>query len=500
MVKADDDSEYLQINDFYTYNAYKWWQLYGLSADTSTSYTNTLNSISQATETGTFTFSGNFSGSFDASVSLTYTGTIKTGSEGNTFWSSTSESGLMYDDSFHGIEMTITPSANGATNDYNATYACVYNTQSTSTAATMTCTPNYSTNSQPLTLPEQTITIDEIRFNSAGSIQTDLFLSLLNQGSEVGSLNGSLGMSGGGTGSLSLTENGTTTTTTVNTNSLGYVLPMMTGNISNYWPKNTYVNIPENDPYRDKFFFNSVTDPYTLIFLTPNRVTAQSSHQFVEVKGAFRTNWDTKYTRVSNNNFPARSELNSGLSLNIIYLATNDYVTKENAGGDSLLRAEFYLNNFQGLIPLYAGYLKYLPDDLYRYCFGTDRTIQAIDAQTAADQQHHDEMMDTSDSAQISTDGNELVEDADEKFGDLFFPLQHAVDTAHDLANVNATGVIRLPAIFKDDYWYLDLTVIERNLPQAWTFIQSLCQLAVAIYMIKGLYNLFFGGGKEDDS
>lgn len=494
MVNADDDSEYIQINDFYTYNAYKWWQLYGLSANTSTSYTNTLNSISQSTETGTFTFSGNFSGSFDASVSLTYTGTIQTGSEGNTFWSSTTESGMMYDDSFHGIEMTITPSANGATNDYNATYACVYNTQSTSTAATMTCTPNYSTNSQPLTLPEQTITIDEIRFNTAGSIQTNLFLSLLNQGTEVGSLNGSLGMSGGGTGSLTMTENGTTTTTTVNTNSLAYTLPVMNGTLDNSWQKYA---MRDDLPILFKAFITYKTNPITFIWLGHDRY-GHTLFRDAKAYGCQASNYQTEYDMQIVTN---RGRNVGGYFLYVFQFYSNK--VESSSGLDKWIHLnlsnQYYQNGLE-IIPLFIGYDNMIPDDLYRYAFGSDRTIQAIDAQTAADQQHHDEMMDTSDSAQISTDGNALVDDADEKFGDLFFPLQHAVDTAHDLANVNATGVIRLPAIFKDDYWYLDLTVIERNLPQAWSFIQSLCQLAVAIYMIKGLYNLFFGGGKEDDS
>ena len=434
MVNADDDSEYIQINDFYTYNAYKWWQLYGLSANTSTSYTNTLNSISQSTETGTFTFSGNFSGSFDASVSLTYTGTIQTGSEGNTFWSSTTESGMMYDDSFHGIEMTITPSANGATNDYNATYACVYNTQSTSTAATMTCTPNYSTNSQPLTLPEQTITIDEIRFNTAGSIQTNLFLSLLNQGTEVGSLNGSLGMSGGGTGSLTMTENGTTTTTTVNTNSLAYTLPVMNGTLDNSWQKYA---MRDDLPILFKAFITYKTNPITFIWLGHDRY-GHTLFRDAKAYGCQASNYQTEYDMQIVTN---RGRNVGGYFLYVFQFYSNK--VESSSGLDKWIHLnlsnQYYQNGLE-IIPLFIGYDNMIPDDLYRYAFGSDRTIQAIDAQTAADQQHHDEMMDTSDSAQISTDGNALVDDADEKFGDLFFPLQHAVDTAHDLANVNTSA------------------------------------------------------------
>lgn len=495
MVDADNDDEYLLLNDFVTYNAYHYWELYGFSADKSTSYTNTLNSISQSTETGTFSFSGNFSGSFDAAVSITGTGTIKTGSQGNTFWSSTSESGLIYDESFNGIEMTITPNANGASNDYNATYACVYNAQSTAANAVMTCTPDAATSAQPLTLPNQTITIDKVQFNTAGSIQTDLFLSLLHEDTEVGTLNGTLGMSGGGTGSLTLTENGTISTTSVNTNSLQYTMPLMGAtSIDNSWQPSDINNIKAG-----KSFSNNPDNPYTVVTLSTRKLDWGAIWNVMQVYGIGNDDKDTKYSGNDSRISYIRTERNQGLKLTAwsVYSNRADYKNKQ-----FRIVWDLHIEQYQNLkiIPLFVGYKNQMPDDLYRYVYQSDRTIEAIDAQTAADQQHHDEMMDTSDSAQISTDGDALINDADEKFGDLFFPLQHAIDTADDLANVQATGVIRLPAIFKDDYWYLDLTVFERKLPQAWAFIQSLCQLAVAVYMIKGLYNLFFGGGTEDDS
>lgn len=392
-VFADNDSEFILIDDFYTYNAYKWWSLYGLTADTETSYTNTLNSISQSSESGTFSFSGNFSGSFDASVSLTYSGTTQTGSQGNTFWSTTSESGLMYDSSYQGIEMTITPSANGASNDYNATYACVYNTQSTSTAAVMTCTPDYSTYSTSLTLPNQSITIDEIRFNTAGSIQTDLFLSLLNQGTEVGSLNGTLGMSGGGTGSLSLTENGTTTTTSVNTNSLKYTLPLMTGTIDNSWSR---YDFRDQKPKAFRMIPNREDDPTTLIFLVSGRMT-KLYDEWIKVYGVTASDYNTQYT--------LKRKHTQSRQIGAFQLVTLSIYTEDLPyANDSYIHLKFYPENFNTyntflpIIPLFVGNYSRIPDDLYRFAYGGDRTIDAINS-------FHSDMVEGTSTSQSAASG-----------------------------------------------------------------------------------------------
>lgn len=473
-VKADNDDEYLQIDDFYTYNAYYFWSLYGLSTDKSTSYTNTLNTISQGTSTGSFSFSGSFSGSFDATVNLAISGLTSTELDdvddiltSRTFYyfgEGSSSNPL--------IEMEISSSGQGT--EYIPRYGCTYNPSATGASATMTCTPN--TYDGAFTMPDQDIKVTSIDVAMNSLTDYNLTLTLKNENTVRGTLSGSLGLSGNGQGTLTLNENGSATTTTINTNSLKYTLPYVKGDSIN----NEFLSV--------KSFNMIANDPFTIIMLSPYQIS--SLKDSVTVKYRSNGQIDNNVFTVDNVNF-----LIGGMQL--LCYSFNSTDIKQH-----YLEFNFNQNVYKtyGFIPLYVGTKSRIPDDLYRFVFRSDRQIEAINAQTAADQQHHDQMMDTSDSSKIQTDGNALVNDADEKFGDLFFPLNHAIETANDLANVNATGVIRLPAIFSDgDYWFLDLTQIEQNLPEAWTFIRSLCQLAVAIYMIHGLYSLFFGG-KEDDS
>lgn len=93
---------------------------------------------------------------------------------------------------------------------------------------------------------------------------------------------------------------------------------------------------------------------------------------------------------------------------------------------------------------------------------------------------------------QNTSDG--LISSGNEKFRNLLYPIQWVADEALSLANAPSTGQVTLPAIFSDDYWILDLTSIENNLPDAWAFIQNMCRLAVAVYLIYGLINTFRGG------
>lgn len=507
MVKADDDDEYLQIDDFYTYNAYRYWQLYGFSADTSTSYTNTLNTISQGTATGSFTFSGSFSGSFDANVQLAISGLTSTELDdvddiltSRTFYyfGEGSEANPL-------IEMTISSDDEGT--EYIPRYACTYNPSATGASATMTCTPNSYDGA--FTIPDQDVKVTSIDVAMNSLTDYNLTLTLKNENTVRGTLSGTLGLSGNGQGTLTMTENGSATTTTINTNSLEYTLPIMKAssidNSYEYNVGNNNINI-----HTMKSLWNDVNNPMTFIFLTywDGKLTETNGKtgikNMINVYGVFNSGDGGVYNK--SYNFDVSNINNQYGRFGGLKLYAFSVIPEQDSTHPNFLKwfhIKWNLNSNilnYGMIPLFVGQYNNIPDDLFRFAYGRDRNIEAIEAQTAADQQHHNEMMDTSDSSKIQTDGDALVNDADEKFGDLFFPLNHAIETANDLANVNATGVIRLPAIFSDgDYWYLDLTQIEQNLPEAWTFIRSLCQLAVAIYMIHGLYSLFFGG-KEDDS
>lgn len=476
MVKADDDVEYISFNDLELWNAYYYWQLHGLSADKETSYTNTLNTISQGTSSGSFSFSGSFSGSFDANVELAISGLTSTELDdvddiltSRTFYyfGEGSESNPL-------IEMSI--SSDGQGSEYIPRYACSYNPSATGASATMTCTPN--TYDGAFTMPNQDIKVTSIDVAMNSLTDYNLTLTLKNENTVRGTLSGTLGLSGNGQGTLSLTNNGTASTTSINTNSLEFVLPIMTGTINSGVIANRRVLIPNKN--NNHLVIAALCTRLGTNGLSNTNITDIVNSSNVSIRDNVTVDWHLNRLGGFQISYVEMSA-NKDIQANILWNNNNN------------------LFNY-GIIPLFVGMKSTMSNDLYRFIYGKDRTIDAIEAQTAADQQHHDEMMDTSDSSKIQTDGDALVNDADEKFGDLFFPLNHAIETANDMANVNATGIIRLPAIFSNgDYWYLDLTQIEQNLPEAWSFIQSLCQLAVSIYLIHGLYSLFFGG-KEDDS
>ena len=248
MVNADNDDEYISFNDLELWNAYYYWQLHGLSADKETSYTNTLNTISQGTSTGSFNFSGSFSGSFDANVELAISGLTSTELDdvddiltSRTFYyfGEGSESNPL-------IEMSI--SSDGEGTEYIPKYACVYNPSATGASTTMTCTPN--TYDGAFTMPDQDVKVTSIDVSMNSLTDYQLTLTLKNENTVRGTLSGTLGLSGNGQGTLSLTNNGTASTTSINTNSLQFVLPIMTGIINSSAISNRRVMIPnKNDNY-----------------------------------------------------------------------------------------------------------------------------------------------------------------------------------------------------------------------------------------------------------
>lgn len=466
MVNADEDIEIINVNDPAVWAAFKFWSYYGVTPD----YENVVEQIyttsGTQTLTGSFNFTGSFSGSFDATVQLSVDTLIGTElADVDNILTGYTHYYLDKDE----VQLNIHPTDYATEQNNGFAFACTYNAQSTSANAQMTCTPT-SGLAQTVILPDAEITFDSIDtlFNSVTNYS--IALTLRNQGTEVGTLTGTLGGSIGGSGTVNLSGVYNETTQTTNHTKYSFTLPM--GKTSN--------NRIGPVTYDGKMLFRgSQDDPWVEAWISTNGL---KNHMKLFLANGNEVN-SSLYTLAIRDVAPWMS------------LEFFEYRSPNNA----------WMNFthgivFDGLYPLYSGPLSAMSDDMYRFIYKGDRTIDKIDEQIAADQQHHDEMMDTSDSAKIQTDGDALVVDADEKFGDLFFPLNHAIETANDLANVNATGVIRLPAIFSNgDYWYLDLTQIEQKLPTAWSFIRSLCQLAVAIYLIHGLYSLFFGG-KEDDS
>lgn len=470
-VKADDDIEIIPVNDPGTWSAFRWFYEYGFESDFSTQETQTYTTSGTNTLNGNFTFTGTFTGAFDATVRMAVDTLIGTELDNvDDILTGYTHYYLDKDE----IQLTISPTDNATQQNNGFSFGCVYNAQSTSTSSEMTCTPT-SGLAQTIILPDAEITFDSIDtlFNSVTNYS--VALTLRNEGTVVGTLTGSFSGSVGGSGTVTLSGVYNETTTTTNNQKYSFTMP--------YTTRKT--NFPAGGlTYSQKYRFSGSKDnPFCIYWMSNKR-------DLYSMSNIYKMN--TK-TGVGNN---------AVWIAKIIYGTQDLIVNGAEYSGSDYAWMDFDGNRYnvtnQIIYPLYVGYKNNMSDELYRFIYGSDRTIEKISDQMAADQQHHDEMMDTSDSTRIESDGNALIESADDKFGDLFFPLQHAIETANDLSNVQATGLIRLPAIFSDNqYWYLDLTQIEQKLPEAWTFIRSLCQLAVSMYLILGLYYLFFGKGDD---
>ena len=480
-VKASNDDEYFTFSDFEMAQAYYYWSLYGLTADTSSNYTDTYST------TGTITSHLGFSGAIDASLSgnLATKHTLTGFVENHISWNVDLEPNA---------EISIDPVQQQPTSTTGCTFTTT--TSSTTERTTGTCTTQESGqgyemrfDGSPDTGSGGTIVFKikadgDLDSNgnpttSSGYSFDEYFLSGVNTGTQ--SLSGTMGADGNITGTLNITS----TTTTTNTNSLKYVFPLVKGT---YKRPDTSLK-----RYQASFYLNK-DNPFTVAFMTPSTTTFN----------------DTNFA-----NFLVPSESDPSQAISGLLKRTQRYLNNpafyirvyeldpnfpyDNIWGDVLYISYSLPSSItnNGFIPLYAGYKNYMSDGMYRFLYGNDRNIEAINKQTQQQAIQHQEIMDTSQSSQVNNIGNDLISDTNTKMGDLFFPITHAIDTANDLANVQATNKIRLPAIFADGYWYLDLSQIEEQIPDAWIFIQSLCQLCVALYIFHGLYNIVFGGHND---
>lgn len=105
----------------------------------------------------------------------------------------------------------------------------------------------------------------------------------------------------------------------------------------------------------------------------------------------------------------------------------------------------------------------------------------------------HDEQMDTSKVTEVNGIADSLQKVGNEKTKSLLYPVQWAIDTAHNLASAPSTGIISIPAIFSSGTFDIDLTVIERNVPSVWLFIQNFIRFIVAFGILRGIFGLFKG-------
>lgn len=113
--------------------------------------------------------------------------------------------------------------------------------------------------------------------------------------------------------------------------------------------------------------------------------------------------------------------------------------------------------------------------------------------QIAEAKKQHEEAMDTSKVTEVNGIADGLVKTGNEKTKSLLYPVQWAIDTAHNLASAPSTGTISLPVIFGTGTFDIDMTVIERNVPSVWSFIQNFIRFIVSIGILRGIFGLFKG-------
>lgn len=123
----------------------------------------------------------------------------------------------------------------------------------------------------------------------------------------------------------------------------------------------------------------------------------------------------------------------------------------------------------------------------------TTQSKEQFEKQIAQEKKHHEEMMDTSESDKVGGIADSLVKTGNEKTKSLLYPVQWAIDTAHNLASAPSTGTISIPVIFGSGTFDIDLTVLERNVPSVWSFIQNFIRFVVAIGILRGIFGLFKG-------
>lgn len=113
--------------------------------------------------------------------------------------------------------------------------------------------------------------------------------------------------------------------------------------------------------------------------------------------------------------------------------------------------------------------------------------------QIAEAKKQHDEAMDTSKVTEVNGIADTLVKTGNEKTKSLLYPVQWAIDTAHNLASAPSTGTISIPVIFGSGSFNIDMTILERNVPSVWSFIQNFIRFIVAIGILRGIFGLFKG-------
>lgn len=380
-VFADNDDEYITLNDINRENAYIFWRWYGLTGDTSSSYNISYATTGTESLTGTFTVneSGSIGGTslidlamawqeaFDTNVGNNVTLPhslfdlhVEASSVAGTTRQSSYACRAIPDGTPVNQDQPYTIQCNAVVGSYNGVDYDV----STANTGTITLISH-----EQATVSHETgdvvahwgmITTDSVSGDSHHSMSTNL--------TEV--------KSGGGGITQTATINLTTTTTQLSKMSLA--LPILKGDIS--------VGVPD----RSIIYFRSTADnPYIIAYkqVQGNTIT--------ELKNSLKMYGYQSNEELTNYTIDVDYRQSYGAYV-FIKINTNNINGKLGFNEDA---SNTVLNVFKtGIIPLYADNLNNMDDDLYRLYMGQDRTINAINEASSAIQSKLDksnQLMDT---------------------------------------------------------------------------------------------------------
>lgn len=258
------------------------------------------------------------------------------------------------------------------------------------------------------------------------------------------------------------------------------------------WLSGTYVH-EKNFVNSKSIYINGISDTY-ISFYSSKNLFRGSSAQLAGLANYY-----------VNPDLPAEitaSRVNYATP-NAYFCTLRLHADLKNNQGYTLITLDFpSIDNDTKIIPLYVGNGADLDDNtktVYNIQTNAEKTlIEQTQDQTKSLVSNQNSIWNQQNSttqiSELKDTSDGLISSGNEKFRNLLYPIQWVADEALSLANAPSTGQVTLPAIFSNDYWVLDLTSIENNLPEAWAFIQNMCRLAVAGYLIYGLINTFRGG------
>ena len=404
-VFADDDLEVVIVSDPGTWAAFEYFQNYGFKSSFENTETQIYTTSGTNTLTGNFTFTGTFTGSFDATVRMAVDTLIGTDlNDVDNILTGYTHYYLDKDE----VQLTIHPTDNATQQNNGFALGCVYNAQSTSATAEMNCTPT-SGLAQTIILPDAEITFDSIDtlFNSVTNYS--VALTLRNEGTVVGSLTGTLSGSIGGSGTVSLSGIYNETTTTQNKTKFQFTMPYMKHSTGTLTPL-SYSN--------NKRFIGSTDDPFVCYYMANNRsiysaITIKQLNSNDNVTGS-----DVIYVRKDI----------FGIS-NYLQLAGFEYY-----GGGAWMNYGLLGNGnpwtyTDFLYPLYVGKKSQMSDELYRFIYGEDRTLNELTSF------HHDMVSGNQYSHAAANGMNQVEQDFVDKTdelidfeGDTFNSMDSAID------------------------------------------------------------------------